>query len=285
MEISHVIRGEEWIPSTPKHLLLYQALGWEPTQFAHLPLILNPDKSKLSKRQGDVSVEEFLAKGYLPEALLNFVAFLGWNPKTEKEIFSLGELIKEFNLANVNKAGAVFDLNKLDWFNSQYIKLTPDSELAEKLIPFWKENGIEIGKFNKNYLAAVANLEKERLKKLSEIGEMTAYFFIQPEYEASLLIWKKSDVKDAKLKLSTLIDLFTPLDGNKFNATELETTIKKFISDNGFDNGSVLWPLRTALTGMEKSPGPFEVCATLALGLGKKEILNRLENAIKKLSE
>lgn len=283
MEITHVIRGDEWIPSTPKHLLLYKALGWEPTQFAHLPLILNPDKTKLSKRQGDVAVEDFLKHGYLKEALINFVVFLGWNPKTEKEIFSLEELISQFDLKNVNKSGAVFDDNKLDWFNSQYIKQLSNEQLAEKLKPFWEEFGIEVEKFENNYLSAIANLEKERLKKLSEIGERTKYFFAQPEYETTLLVWKKSTPEDAKDKLSALSKTFENLNEKDFTKETIEEKTKEFIQQNGFDNGSVLWPLRTALTGLEKSPGPFEVVATLALGLGKGEVINRIDTAIKKL--
>lgn len=283
MEITHVIRGDEWIPSTPKHLLIYKALGWQPTQFAHLPLILNPDKTKLSKRQGDVAVEDFLKHGYLKEALINFVAFLGWNPKTEKEIFSLEELISQFELKNVNKSGAVFDDNKLDWFNSQYIKQLNNEVLAEKLKSFWKESGIEIEKFGDNYLSAIAGLEKDRLKKLSEIGERTQYFFSTPEYKPSLLVWKKSTSDDAKQKLSTLLKTFENLNEKDFTKEILEEKTKEFIQQNGFDNGSVLWPLRTALTGLEKSPGPFEVTATLALGLGKGEVINRIDTAIKKL--
>ena len=142
MEISHVIRGEEWIPSTPKHILLYQAFGWEPTKFAHLPLILNPDRSKLSKRQGDVSVEDFQNKGYLKEALLNFVAFLGWNPKTEQEIFSLNELIEQFDLSKVNNSGAVLDVNKLDWINGLYIRKLGVGELSDLLMPYWEGAGL-----------------------------------------------------------------------------------------------------------------------------------------------
>jgi nondiscriminating glutamyl-tRNA synthetase len=282
MEVSHVIRGEEWIPSTPKHLLLYKALGWEPSQFSHLPLLLNADKCKLSKRQGDVSVEDFLKQGYLKEALLNFIAFLGWNPKTEQEIFTLDELIKQFDLTKVNKSGAVFDVNKLDWINSLYIRQMPIEDLAESLIPYWKETGIEIEKFNKNYLESIAQLERERLKKLSEIGERTRYFFQDPVYDANLLVWKKTDAADAKQKLSELHQLLSEI--NDFSQTNLEILIKKFIVDKNYDNGSVLWPLRVALTGQEKSPGPFEVAATIALGLGKEEILKRIETAVKKLS-
>jgi glutamyl-tRNA synthetase len=281
MEITHVIRGEEWIPSTPKHLLIYQALGWEPTQFAHLPLIVNPDKTKLSKRQGDVAVEDYLKAGYSPEVLINFIVLLGWNPKTEQEIFSLQQLIEQFDLAKVNNSNAVFDKNKLDWISGQYIRTKSEKELAESLKPFWQEAGIDVTKYSEKYLQAIAGLEKERLKKLSEIGERTKYFFEAPDYDANMLIWKKSEKVKTKQALQDLAYLFNSI--GDFSKENLETEIKKFISEKKYDNGSVLWPLRVALTGLEKSPGPFEVCATLALGLGKDEILERLNTAIIKL--
>lgn len=295
MEITHVIRGEEWIPSTPKHLELYKAFGWQAPAFAHMPLIVNPDKTKLSKRQGDVAVEDFLQKGYLKEALVNFVAFLGWNPKTEKEIFSLDELVAEFDLAKVNKSGAVFDIGKLDWMNSMYIRQLPAGELADALIPYWtreallNEAGTEFTlthyqkNITKDYLEAIAELEKERLKKLSEIGERTIYFFKDPEYEASLLVWKKADAHDAREKLQRLHDLLGSFKENVFTKANLETELKNFIAAGNFDTGAVLWPLRAALTGAPASPGPFEVAATLALGLGKDEVLKRIQTAIRKL--
>jgi glutamyl-tRNA synthetase len=295
MEITHVTRGQEWIPSTPKHLLLYKAFGWEPTLFAHFPSILNPDKTKLSKRQGDVSVEDFLRKGYLKEALLNFVAFLGWNPKTEQEVFSMDDLIKHFDFANINRAGAVFDLEKLDWMNGLYIRSKKIEELTELLIPFWQKDGyIEISgdsvnipnlnlQADNNYLYAVAGLERERLKKLSEIGERTRYFFAEPEYAGELLVWKKSTKEDAKVKLSALRELFQKFSDSDFELKTLEEKIKTFISANGYDNGSVLWPLRVGLTGLEKSPGPFEVASVLGQGLGKEKLLERLDRAIAKL--
>jgi nondiscriminating glutamyl-tRNA synthetase len=284
MQITHVIRGEEWIPSTPKHLLIYKALGWEPTQFAHLPLILNPDKSKLSKRQGDVAVEDFLKHGYLKEALLNFVAFLGWNPKTDKELFTLEELVQEFDLAKINKAGAVFDDNKLDWFNTQYIKKLTPEELSEKLKPFWQEAGIDFTKYKDEYLAAIAKLEQERLKKLSEIGERTKYFFTLPEYEGALLVWKKSTPEETKTKLQALLALFKELTEQALNnANELQLILETHIEETGSDKGSVLWPLRVSLTGLEKSPPPNEVAAVLSVGLGKEEINKRLELAVSKL--
>ncbi len=322
MQITHVIRGEEWIPSTPKHLLIYQALNWQPTQFAHLPLIVNPDKTKLSKRQGDVSVEDFLTKGYLKEALINFVAFLGWNPKSEQEIFSLEDLIKQFDLSKVNKSNAIFDFNKLDWLNGMYIRNKPINELVDLLMPFWEQAvGADtirpLQQGNKKYLQAIATLEQERLRKLSEIGERTKYFFAAPEYDAGLLIWKKrsgaksadlsaealrarrsldeggakaeafseggSDKQKTKQALSDLFVLFDQLDESKFSKNELETQAKKMIAEKNYDTGSALWPLRVALTGLDKSPGPFEVAAVLALGLGKNGVLGRIEEAVKKL--
>jgi glutamyl/glutaminyl-tRNA synthetase len=225
-----------------------------------------------------------LANGYLPEALLNFVAFLGWNPKTEKEIFSLSELIEAFDLAKINKSGAVLDMNKLDWLNGLYIRQMDIERLTTLAIPFLEKSGIEVKNFKPEYLKAILNLEKERLKKLSQIGEGSGYYFKQPEYEANLLVWKKSDAADAKQKLSELSGLLLGLDENKFSKENLETSIKNFIAEKGYDNGSVLWPLRVALTGQERSAGPFEVCAALALGLGKQEIITRIKTAVEKLS-
>jgi len=283
MEISHVIRGEEWISSTPKHLLLYQAFGWQPTEFAHLPLIVNLDKSKLSKRQGDVSVEDFLAQGYLKEALINFVVFLGWNPKTDQEIFSLQDLIDQFDLSKINNASAVLDRNKLDWLNGHYIKAKSNAELVDMLLPYWQQAGVDTSTVSQEYLEAIAGLEKERLKKLSEIGERTSYFFRRPEYERALLVWKKSDTQQTKEILQKLHDYLQQLDPTEFVLPNFEGHIKRFITDNNYDNGTVLWPLRVALTGLDKSPGPFEVAVTLALGAGHREILERIDLASQKL--
>ena len=284
MEISHVIRGEEWIPSTPKHILMYQAFGWQAPEYAHVPLILNPDKSKLSKRQGDVAVEDFLTKGYLKEALINFVAFLGWNPKTDQEIFSLDELVQQFDLKKINKSAAIFDLTKLDWLNSLYIRNKPLRELVALALPFWEKEGISVETYPKDYLSSIMTLEKERLKKLSEIGERTKYFFCQPEYDKALLVWKKADAADAKTKLEALYNFFAELPAEKFEKSVLETELKSFIATNSFDNGSVLWPLRACLTGLPASPGPFEVASALYSGLGKEELLKRIKIGADKLA-
>ncbi len=283
MEITHVIRGEEWIASTPKHILLYQAFGWKPTAFAHLPLILNHDKTKLSKRQGDVAVEDFLAQGYLPEALLNFVAFLGWNPKTEQEIFSLHELIQEFDLSKVHKASAIFDIAKLDWLNSLYIRKLSLEELVNYLIPFWKTAGVVLQSLDHKYLSAIAALEQQRLKKLSEIVERTKYFFEDPVLDPSMLVWKKSTPEDTKQKLSEVSGYLKTLPESSFTKIDLEAALKSFILEKGYDNGSVLWPMRVALTGESASPGPFEVASVLTLGKGKDEVVSRLEKALRVL--
>lgn len=293
MEITHIIRGEEFISSTPKYILLYESFGWSVPHFAHLPLILNPDKTKLSKRQGDVAVEDFLKKGYLKEALVNFVVFLGWNPKTEQEFFTIPELIEQFELSKINKSAPIFDVQKLDWINSHYIRQQSVKELAKLLIPYWqeaghlkaKDNNIIIQQFNNisnplGYLEAIAGLEQERLKKLSEIGERTSYFFQEPTFNYELLSWKKSTVADAKEKLQAIASLLDTQEASVLESKEkLEALLLEFIKENGYDTGSVLWPLRVALTGQAASPGPFEVGSVLASGLGKETLIQRIHKA------
>ncbi len=286
MEVSHVIRGDEWIPSTPKHIILYKAFGWEIPIFVHLPLLLSKSRKKLSKRDGDVAVKDFLAQGYLPEALLNFVALLGWNPKTEQEIFDLPELVASFELEKINKSGAVFDLEKLDWINGMYIRKISTEELLEKLRPYLIQAGFNLEKYSKDYLLKVVQIEKERLKKLSEIGDRVKYFFSEPVYEKELLVWRKADAQDAKIKLSQLMALFNTVEDIKLkDAKELEAFLKSYIAENKYDVGSVLWPLRVALSGLQASPGPFEIIEVFSLLENPKELIQkRLEYAIGLLS-
>ncbi len=276
MEISHVIRGEEWLPSTPKHLLLYQALGWQPPEFAHLPLLLNPDKSKLSKRQGDVAVEDFLKKGYLPEALLNFVLLLGWNPKTNQEIFSLKEMIKVFDLDKVNKAGAVFDNQKLDWLNGYYIRQKPLVELAKLCQPYFAQAGI---KADLKFLEKVVATEKNRIKKIADIIEATSFFFSQPKYKSELLIWKKLSRGEVAKNLEILSEKLETISEKKINEKDLEKEIIDSIKSQGVGVGDMLWPMRVALSGRQASPSPFEIAAVL----GKTETIKRIKKAIEKL--
>ncbi len=274
MKISHVIRANEWIPSTPKHILLYEALGWDLPQFAHLPPVLSKTTGKkLSKREGDVSVKSFFDKGYLPEAIVNFIAFQGWNPKTEQELFTLDELIEKFSLEQVHKAGAVFDLDKLDWFNGLYIRKMEIEELFEKTQKYLSH----VEDFPKPFILKILKLEQERLKKLSEIGDRVKYFFEEPVYDVNLLIWKKSDKAAIKNSLEKLFEFMKSNDIS-------EEQVKKFIADSGLKTGEVLWPLRVALTGLDASPGPFEIMdAFLVLPDGKETVMNRIKKAISSL--
>jgi len=283
MEITHVIRGEEWLSSTPKHIELYKMFGWTPPLFAHLPLLLNPDKSKLSKRQGDVAVEEYIKKGYLPEAVLNFIAFLGWNPGDEREIFSLEELIKEFSLEKVNKAGAVFNLEKLDWYNREYLRRIDNVKLVSLLMPHLEVTYQEVKSQKskvKNYnewLEKVVSLEKERATTLVELVDNLKFIFEEPDYDGKILVWKKSDAVKTKQNLANLSDFLANL--SDFSKENLQNTVGEWIKESGLSNGDIMWPMRVALSGQENSPGPFEIADVL----GKEVSLKRISLAIKKL--
>lgn len=275
MGITHIIRGEEWISSVPKHVQLYKYFGWEIPVMAHLPLLLNPDKSKLSKRQGDVAVEDYRKKGYLPEALINFVAFLGWNPGTEKEMYTLDELIADFDLAKVGNTGGVFNIEKLNWYNKQYIKNLSNQELAERAKPWLEEAGIT----HSPLLEKAVGLERERIAMLSELPEAIKFIFELPDYDTGLLVWKKSSKEEVANILPQLIEFFESLDESNWTKEDLEVQTKNFIAEKGFATGSVLWPMRVALSGQENSPGPFEIAAVLA----KQEAIKRLQVAVDKL--
>ena len=290
MKISHVIRGEDHISNTPKQILIAKALGFKIPTYAHLPLILGHDKSKLSKRHGATSVIEYREQGYLPEAMVNFMALLGWNPGDDREIFTFKELIKEFSLKKVHKGGAIFNMKKLDWINSQHIKNKSLKELTKLCIPFFIENNLiqKIGrnkfeikntkeKIDFNYLEKIVALEQERIKKLSEIGECTNYFFFERlKYEPKILIWKKSDQETTIFNLKKLYTTLSALDENDFTEKNLEKVLLKIC---GEDRGATLWPLRVALCGRKNSPGPFAI-ATI---LGKEKTLARIEMAEKML--
>ena len=280
MKITTVIRGEEWLPSTPKHLLLYKAFGWKPPQFAHLPLLLNPDKSKLSKRQGDVAVEDYLAKGYLKIALLNFIAFLGWNPGSNQEFFTKEELIKAFSLKKINKSGAVFNLEKLDWINAHYIKQMSLEEFYAATLPYLLAKYPSAKNKSVTEINNILMLEKERVAKLSDVGRETDFFFELPaNYPPELLIWKTSTRENTKNILGKLHTLLANWPNDQWNKNMLEKELKSWIGIEGLKNGDVLWPLRVALSGKQKSPPPFD-CLVI---LGREESLKRIQNAGGKL--
>lgn len=272
MKITHVIRGEEWVPSTPKHILLYEAFGWEPPTFAHLSLILNNEKAKLSKRHGDVSVEDFVNKGYLKDALINFVMLLGWNPKNDQEIFSIEEFKKIFKLEHINKSGAVFNREKLEWINKQHIKELDDDAFFELAKPYLAS----FSDTEENMLKAASILEKERIAKLSELPEAIGFLFALPEYAPELLAWKKLTKEEAQENLSKLKPLVEETTEEEFNQDALNKKIYTFIKDNEYKVGNFLWPLRVALSGKERSPGPYEIAEVI----GKEESLKRINHAL-----
>lgn len=267
-QISHVIRGEEWIPSTPKHILLYQAFGWQPPVFAHLSLFINQGGGKLSKREGATSLLEYRRLGYLPEAIINFIAFLGWNPKTTEEFFTLDDLTKVFDLAQVNTANPIFDTAKLDWYNGHYLRRLSPQELLNHCKPF-------LPAAPDDYLRQIVLLEQERLKKLSDITVLTDFFFQeQLTYIPSLLVWKKSTPELTKQYLTQLAAELSTNDD--WTAEFLERHVLQWIKQRGWGNGAVLWPFRVALSGKKASPPPFAIAAIL----GKDRTLARVQAAM-----
>ncbi len=275
MKISHVIRGEDHISNTPKQILIQDALGiTERPQYAHLPLVLGPDRSKLSKRHNVVSVNEYRKAGYLPEALTNFIVLLGWNPGTEQEIFSLEELVKKFDLSRVQKGGAVFNIERLDWLNGIYIRKKSPEELADIIL---KEGFLKIpeNKFANEYIGKVIALEQPRLQKLSEIGERTDYFFSEPKFPKSMLFWQdKEKPETVREHLDNLVNILRNLKTKEFAKERIKTAVWPYAEEKG--RGNVLWPFRVALTGQRKSPDPFEIAEIL----GKEKTLERLGYAI-----
>ncbi len=274
MQITHVIRGEEWLSSTPKHVLLYAAFGWEPPKFAHLPLLLNADRSKLSKRQGDVAVEDYRDKGYLPEALLNFVALLGWNPSASEEIFTIHDLIRDFDLARVNKAGAVFNREKLDWMNSEYIRRKSPEELLAFVRPLAEERKYVA---SDEYLLTVIRAMQERVRTLPDFVDFASYFFVPPtEYEEKYK--SKHWNAEAKARLTEILPRFEAAE--KWNHDSLEAIVRTFAEEKGLNAGKLIHPIRLAVTGRGMGPGLFELLAVI----GKAESLRRIEHALMILS-
>lgn len=266
MKISHILRGEEWISSVPKHLFLYESLGWKPPKMAHLPLILNPDKSKLSKRQGDVAVEDYLSKGYLPEALLNFIALLGWHPKGDRELFTLPELIKEFSLKRITKAGAVFDVEKLKWMNGHYLRTLDLKYIAEKAKPFFINENINIGD-EKKYLKVIADA-RMRVSVLSEIIKYSEMFYrdLQFDDEQKEILSAENSQKIFRFWIKELKQI-NP-DKEKIN-----NLVKRTANELGIKGRDFYFPIRLALYGSVHGP---DLPAIIEI-LGKEETIKRLK--------
>jgi len=307
MKISHVIRGEEHISNTPKQILIQEVLGFPRPIYSHLPLILGPDRTKLSKRHGAAGISDYRKAGYLPEAIINFMAFLGWNPGGEREIYSLPSLIKEFSLERVQKGGAIFNIKRLDFLNGFYIRQRAIEKLTELCIPYLIEarliermasdcpgNPIDTEKLKLfkeerpefkikatgeeisfETIKKIVSVYQERLKKLSEISELTDFFFRDKlEYSKDLLKWAEMSDKEIKDSLDRLEKILSKIKSEEWTKENLEKVLMPEAEKMG-DRGYLLWPLRVALTGKEASAGPFEIAEIL----GKEKTIKRIKEA------
>ena len=287
-KISHVIRGEDHISNTPKQILIQEALEIKPPEYAHLPLILGPDRTKLSKRHGVTSIKDYKEEGYLSEALVNFMALLGWRPKENEksasakaladkpeDIHYIDELVDLFDLKDVQKSPAVFDIKKLNWLNGYYIHQLPPEQFRAVIEPFIIKE-LDINGVKDEYLDKIQHLITERLEKLSDIKNFD-YFFKEPEYDKGLLSWKGLSAKDIKKSLTLTKEALEPYDWDIFDKNYIRKKFDDLAKENfGGDRGAVYWPLRVALTGKEGSPDPIDILSVL----DKKTVIKRLDNAI-----
>jgi glutamyl-tRNA synthetase len=272
MKISHVIRGEDHLSNTPRQILLGQALDFSIPEYGHLPLILNPDRTKLSKRRNPTAITaDFRDKGYLPEAMIHFIALMGWSPKDEQETWTLAELETEFDLSDVGKSPSIFDEKKLEYLNGFYIRKLPVGELARRALPFIRDKSYAK---QKEKLLVALSLVQERIKKLSEISSQINFFFEKPQVKVEMLIAKNSDKEKTGRGLEKSYQYLS--EEKDFSQDSLEQLLRAVAAKNQLSAGEVLWPIRVALTGQEASPGTFEVLAAL----GKEESLARIKKAI-----
>jgi len=275
MGVTHIIRGEDHISNTPRHILLQEALGFDVPNYAHLPLILASDKSKLSKRHGAVSVSEYKNMGYLPEAIINFIAFIGWNPGDEREIFSKEELVKEFSLGRIQKSAGIFNMERLDWYNREYLKKLPMMDLEIRIAE-------ELEIQDKTFVKKITPIIVDRINKISDIRELKkvelAFLFKEPEYAKEILLWRKEQsLEKTKKHLEEVVKFLNGLGEGEFVADKIKKAVWDYAEKEG--RGNVLWPMRAALTGLEKSPDPFVVAEVL----GKEKTIQRLKYAVEKI--
>ena len=276
MGMTHVLRAEEHLSNTPKQLLIYEALGFEPPKFGHMPMILAPDRSKLSKRHGATSVEEFRAQGYLPEAIINYLTLLGWGPGDEREIFTLEQTVKLFELEQMSKKAAVYDTKKLTWMNGQYLSELPLEKILPEAETFFIKDGLVTKEWlaeNKEYFAKLVDTVRVRVKTLQEVADASAYFFKDVEaYD------EKGVAKHFKPEAAELLEkCIAALEADEvFDLTSTEAIYNKIAADNGLALGKVIHPTRLALTGRTVSPGMFDVMVLL----GKEKTLARMRKAV-----
>lgn len=274
MKITHIIRGEDHLSNTPKHILLFQALDAKIPKYAHIPLILNPDRSKISKRSGDVNFVNYIKSGYLPIGLINFLAQLGWSDKDGKEFFTLKELIKSFNLNRVQKAGAVFDIKYLNHINHHYLsRLSLDEyyKLAQPWLVF---------KGSKKYNQQVLKLLQDRAQFLAQLPELMGYFYKDINYDTKLLIYKKSTPQLTIKGLKIALKVLEAIDEKSWTLAKLQQILDKTVAAESILPGDMFWPIRVALSGLSGSPSPVELLEVL----GKSESIKRIKTSLKKLN-
>jgi len=279
MKITHVLRADEWLSSTPRHMLLYNALGYQPPLFAHLPMILGNDRSKLSKRHGATAIIEYRDQGYLPQAMMNFLALLGWALDDHTELFTKEDLIHHFSIERISKTSAIFNLDKLRWMSGVYIRKLSTDELTDLLMPFL-DRGLPQSverPLSREYIKRIAPLIQERLTAFGEAAELYKFFFVDElDYNVDLLLGKKLTKIDA---IRGLEDAVERLQALSFDAQSLESTLRPLASELGFKTGDFFGVLRVAVTGRTAAPPLFQTMASL----GKERCLKRIEAALNKL--
>lgn len=270
MKITHVVRGDEWVSSTPKHVYLYEAFGWEAPTFVHLPTVLGKDKKKLSKRNADVSVEDFKKKGYLRDALINYIALVGWSPDSNQEILSHDELIKQFSFDRVSRSGGVFDEQKLDWVNSQYIKEMSDEELAYEIKPYLLESGLIDENLEAEKLNELASTFKTALSRFSEITSLTSFIFANfGDKDFYKEVSQNLESEEAHIVLKTLKEI---VEKEEMDEELAKTIMKQVQKETGIKGKSLFFPVRSALTGSEHGPEMVHIFMIL----GNQEIIDRI---------
>ncbi|MBP5184962.1 MAG: glutamate--tRNA ligase, partial [Lachnospiraceae bacterium] len=275
MQITHVVRGNEYLSSTPKYTRLYQAFGWQEPIYIHCPLLTNEEHKKLSKRSGHSSFEDLLEQGFVSEAIVNFIALCGWSPEDNREIMSLDELIKAFDYHHISKSPAVFDMQKLRWMNGEYIKAMDEDKYLEYALPYIKQvihRDID--------LKAVADLVKTRIETFCDIAEKIDFFEELPDYDIEMYTHKKMKTT-AESSLAVLEDLLPRFEAlDDYSVAGVEALLMKYIEEKGIKNGLALWPVRTAVSGKQMTPGgAYEIMSIL----GKEESLKRIRKGIEKL--
>ncbi|MDO8557290.1 MAG: glutamate--tRNA ligase [Candidatus Jorgensenbacteria bacterium] len=273
MQVTDVIRGEDHLSNTPKQMIIQEALGFPSVHYAHLPLILGPDRKKLSKRYAAASINDFRREGYIPEAMVNFLALLGWHPERDREVLSRAEIVSEFSLKRVQKASAVYNEEKLNWLNANYLKNMDANKFIEVLKPFVPGEWL----LEKDLLHRALPLVRERITKLSEFSGLADYFFSVPEYAKELLIWKEGTLERTTESLREIAESLEKISARQFNKEAVQSALDPLTLK--FGRGEVYWPLRAALSGRVASPGPLE----LTEAFGKTETLSRIMLALEKI--